>query len=572
MAELPLPELAQLRERIRDLEEEVERLRRGASAAQPGGRSEAPSPSRTRDEQLIESEERFRVAFETAPAGISITRVTDGRLLYVNPTFCKNLERPESEVAGRTMEEIELYADEAERQRIFELLIAQGFIDGMEFRFRTRTGAVRVGLLSSRPITLRGELCQLGMAFDITEAKAALADRARLEERLAQAQKMEAIGRLAGGVAHDFNNMLTAICANVDIGLMGASADDPLRPHLLEILDAARRAAGLTSQLLAFSRKQVIEPRPVDLSAKIDEMRTMLRRVIGEDIRLGFDLAPDLRPVLVDPSQLEQVALNLVVNARDAVQPHGSIVVTTRRAALASTEGRGRTGARFAVLSVSDDGKGIPSDVLPHVFEPFFSTKGTRGTGLGLATVEGIVSQHGGFVELDTRSGSDAGAAAGAASGTTLRVFLPEASEAVVERERGLSAVPPEKQQGRLLLVEDDASVREPTAALLRCLGFVVHVAASPIEALELARVHGAALEILLTDMVMPSMRGGALAAAVMELSRDIAVVTMSGYPDELIERGGVLDPGFVLLRKPFGAEQLVEAIARARTRRRERA
>ncbi|MBL9023752.1 MAG: PAS domain S-box protein [Myxococcales bacterium] len=547
MADLPLPELAQLRERVRDLEEEVQRLRRGGAAAS--------GTAGSRDDELIESEERFRVAFETAPAGISITRVTDGKVLYVNPTFCRDIGRSIDEVVGQTMEAIDLYADEDERQRLFTKLIENGYVDGVEFRYRTIKGEVRTGLLSSRPITLRGELCQLGMAFDITDAKRAQADRARLEEQLAQSQKMEAIGRLAAGVAHDFNNLLTAIVANVELGLMQAAAGDPLRLHLLEIREATARAAGLTGQLLAFSRKQVLEPCPVDLSAKVDEMRTMLGRVVGEGVSLSFDLAPGLPPVLVDPTQLEQVVLNLVVNARDAAAPNGLISVATRLAELQGTEGAGRSGTRFVVLAVADDGKGIPADVVPHVFEPFFSTKGERGTGLGLSTVDGIVTQHGGFVELDTKPGR----------GTTFRVFLPEAPEGAARPQQSRPPAPNEKQQGVLLLVEDDASVREPTAALLRRLGFTVHTAATTTIALELARAHRDLLEILLTDMVMPLMSGSALAAAVKQLVPGIAVVTMSGYPEDVIERGGVLDPGVVLVRKPFGAEQLAAAIARAR-------
>ncbi len=547
MADLPLPELAQLRERVRDLEEEVQRLRRGGAAAS--------GTAGSRDDELIESEERFRVAFETAPAGISITRVTDGKVLYVNPTFCRDIGRSIDEVVGQTMEAIDLYADEDERQALFTKLIENGYVDGVEFRYRTVKGEVRTGLLSSRPITLRGELCQLGMAFDITDAKRAQADRARLEEQLAQSQKMEAIGRLAAGVAHDFNNLLTAIVANVELGLMMAAAGDPLRLHLLEIREATARAAGLTGQLLAFSRKQVLEPCPVDLSAKVDEMRTMLGRVVGEGVSLSFDLAPGLPPVLVDPTQLEQVVLNLVVNARDAAAPNGLISVATRLAELQGTEGAGRSGTRFVVLAVADDGKGIPADVVPHVFEPFFSTKGERGTGLGLSTVDGIVTQHGGFVELDTKPGR----------GTTFRVFLPEAPEGAARPQQSRPPAPNEKQQGVLLLVEDDASVREPTAALLRRLGFTVHTAATTTIALELARAHSDFLEILLTDMVMPLMSGSALAAAVKQLVPGIAVVTMSGYPEDVIERGGVLDPGVVLVRKPFGAEQLATAIARAR-------
>ncbi|MFO0550962.1 MAG: ATP-binding protein [Polyangiaceae bacterium] len=546
MADLPLPELIQLRERIRDLEAEVTRLRGLGATARADG---------TRDDALIESEERFRVAFNTAPAGMSITRISDGRMVWVNPEFCRNVDRNIEDVVGRTMEEIELYADEDERQRIFAMLIEKGYVDGVEFRYKTRTGELRTGLLSSRPLTIGGEVYQLGMAFDITAAKRGEADRTKLEQRLAQAQKMEAVGRLAGGVAHDFNNMLTAIIANVELGLMMTDARSPVREHLTEIQDASRRAAQLTSQLLAFSKRQILEPRALDVSKKVDEMRSMLRRVIGENLALTFDLAPGLPLVAADPTQLEQVVLNLVVNARDACRDHGSIVVTTRLAEPLSLE-RTRSAGRFIVLSVSDDGTGIPVDVLPHVFEPFFSTKADRGTGLGLSTVNGIVTQHGGFVEVDSAPGR----------GTTLRVFLPEAAS-----RRSSSAPPAESlressaPQGTLLLAEDDPAVREPTAKLLRTLGFTVLAAGTAAEILEQLSTHGASAEILLTDIVMPSMNGTELATAVRRVLPDITVVYMTGHPQDIVETAGGLEAGMVIVRKPFGAEQLLSAIGRAR-------
>jgi len=542
VAEIPLPELAQLRERVRDLEQELARVR-GAAPGEGGD-----------TQRLLESEERFRVAFATTPAALAITRVSDGRLMFVNAAFCRNAGRTEEEIVGRTFEELGIYADEVQRQRVFDLIIAHGFIENEEFRYKNSAGEERVGLLSSRPITIGGEMYQLGMTVDITAAKRAEAERNKLEEQLRQAQKMEAIGRLAGGVAHDFNNMLTAISANVELGLMAVREIDPVHELLCEIRDAATRAAKLTAQMLAFSRKQVIEPRALDLSQQVDAIRGLLLRLLGEDVSIGFDLATALPAVLADPNQLEQVILNLVINARDAVRGRGAIQIATRAAVAGEVDGRSEP---FVVLSVKDDGPGIANEVLPHVFEPFFTTKAGGGTGLGLSTVHGIVTQHGGVVRVET-----------SAAGTTFDIFLPAAPS-------GAPSVAPSRRpsqrpapQGVLVLAEDDAAVREPTKALLERLGFTVYAASSGPLALAKVQELGDGVDVLLTDMVMPAMSGRQLAAAARDVVRALAVVMMSGYPEDVIAQGGVLDPSVVLLRKPFGASELLEAIDRARRQR----
>jgi len=545
MPDFPLAPEAQLRERIRDLEAEVERLRRGGAA---------PQASQLRDEQLIESEERFRVAFSTTPAALSIARPSDGRILHVNQAFCRNAGRREEEIVGRTFEELGIYADQAERERILGMLISQGFVDTEEFRYRSSDGSERVGLLSSRPVSLRGEMCQLGMLIDITSLKRAEAERNRLEAELRQAQKMEAMGRLAGGVAHDFNNILTAITANVELGLLSLAPGAPGRELLEEIGRNAWRAAKLTRQMLAFSRRQVIEPRPLDLSLHVGELRSMLQRLLGEDVTLVFELPPGLAPVMADAGQVEQVVVNLVVNARDALAAHGTITVTARAATAAELAAHPDRAGAFVVLAVSDDGAGIPADVLPHVFEPFFSTKADRGTGLGLSTVEGIATQHGGFVEVETTPGK----------GTAFRVFLPVASGAPAAAAAA-PRPPAARRSGAVLLAEDDDAVREPIAHLLERLGFTVVRARNGVEALGLLRAAPASFDVLVTDVVMPSMSGRALVNASRELVPRLPVVYLSGHTQDVLDRKGVLDPGVVLLRKPFDAEALGAAIDRAR-------
>jgi PAS domain S-box-containing protein len=547
MADLPLPESTQLFARIRDLEDEVARLR----ARLDSGDGDGATHAHAHDARLVESEARFRVAFTTTPASLSIARAADGRFLYVNPTFCRYSGYEEHEILGRTFEELGIYADEAQRQRIFELIIATGQVENEPFRYLRRGGELRHGILSSRPIVIGGEVCQLGVLVNVTDTKRAEADRERLEERLRQAEKMEAIGRLAGGVAHDFNNMLAAILTNAELGLMVSRDSDTIRPMLEEIRDASRRAAQLTAQMLAYSRKQVLEPRHLSLSDQVSHLSSMLRRLIGEDITLAFALGEDLPPLYADPSQLEQVILNLVINARDAVRSNGRIDVSTSTVTLATHDEVAR--GRYSVLTVKDDGVGMSPELLSHVFEPFFSTKGARGTGLGLSTVDGIVTQHGGFVEVDSTPGQ----------GTTFRAFWPEApSDARPVRDTPTSGIQP-MLGGTILVAEDDPKVREPTARLLQQLGFEVVVATSADDAVR--RLGERSYDVLLSDMVMPDKSGREVARRARELHPHLPVVFMSGYPEDVIDDGGVLASDVVLLRKPFGAERLVDAIRRAR-------
>ncbi|GAC1341003.1 MAG: hypothetical protein NVSMB23_12020 [Myxococcales bacterium] len=384
---------------------------------------------------------------------------------------------------------------------------------------------------------------------------AEMKERDRLQKELRQAQKMEAIGRLAGGVAHDFNNLLTVIGTNVELAKLELRAPHPVRESLDEIAAAARRGAQLTRQLLAFGRRQVIEPRAFDLGAQVESVRSILQRLLGEEVELRFDLAAGMPAVMADPGQVEQILVNLVVNARDALERHGHIEVSTRFEAVSSaaSDDEGPAGD-YGVLSVKDDGRGMTADVQAHLFEPFFTTKGPgRGTGLGLSTVYGIARQHGGFVRVATELGR----------GSTFRVYLPVATRPAdpvrLAAEQHPAALP--RGSGTVLLAEDDDAVRAATAALLERLGYDVLAARDGIEALELCERHPGPIHVLLTDAIMPQMNGRELADRLRARRPGTPVVFFSGYAEDVIASRGVLEKGVLLVRKPYLPTELASAL-----------
>jgi PAS domain S-box-containing protein len=525
-------------ERTRSLVESVEALR-------------AEGEERRRAiEAMRETEERFRLAFNTSPDAITLNRLDDGLYVAVNEGFTRLTGYRQDDLLGRTALEVDIFADAADRKCLMAGLHQNAQVQNLEARFRTRDGRVLTGLLSAKTLMLRGEPLILSVTRDVTADRQAESERRRLEEQLRQAQKMEALGRLAGGVAHDFNNILTAIIANAGLAVLEAPAEDPNRPLLLEVRDAARRGADLTRQLLAVSRKQMLEPRPVDLNALLTNLRRMLGRVIGEDVELRLDLAAGLPAVLADPGQVEQVVMNLAVNARDALDRGGAITISTRAAEVGDAGARTseRAAGRYAVVTVADTGRGIPPEMLPHLFEPFFTTKPAgQGTGLGLSTVYGIVRQHGGFVEVESTTGR----------GTTFRVHLPVAVEEPGAAEEPHRVEPLARGSETVLLVEDETAVREVTRTVLDRLGYRVLAAASGDEALALAARHEGTLHLLLTDVVLPGPSGPEVAEALRARRPACRVLYMSGYPENLA--AGLAGAAF--LPKPFSPDALARKL-----------
>ncbi len=383
-----------------------------------------------------------------------------------------------------------------------------------------------------------------------------LTDRRQLESQLWHSQKMEAVGRLAGGVAHDFNNLVTVIGGYSDLLLMNLPRNSTLHRHAEEIKKAGDRAASLTRQLLAFSRRQVLEPRVLDLNAVIGNVEKMLRRLIGEDIVLSTALHPGLWPVKTDPGQLEQVLLNLAVNARDAMPGGGKLTIETGNVTRTSTQaGRYRPTmppGQYVLLAVSDTGAGIDPEIRSHIFEPFFTTKEEgKGTGLGLATVYGIVKQSGGYIWVYSEPGQ----------GASFKIYLPRAQE--VSANLPGHAVQPHLRGGTetILVTEDEGAVRKLVHDALESAGYKVLEAEDAREALRLAGEHNNEIDLLLTDVVMPGINGRELAGKLRLLDSGIRVVYMSGYAENAIVHHGIVDRGAVLLQKPFTPDELVRKV-----------
>jgi PAS domain S-box-containing protein len=375
-------------------------------------------------------------------------------------------------------------------------------------------------------------------------------DRKRLEAQLLQAQKMEAIGRLAGGVAHDFNNMLTAILGFSELLLRTQPRDDPGREYVEEIYRAGERAATLTRQLLAFSRKQVLLPRVLDLNAVVLNMDRMLRRVLGEDITLETDLDPELRPIKADPGQVEQVLLNLAVNARDAMPQGGRIRIVTANAELSEAEARAHPEVQpgpYVLLAVTDTGCGMDEATQARIFEPFFTTKEPgKGTGLGLAMVYGIVKQSGGHISVRSAPGE----------GSTFEVYLPCVAAASPPADAP-PAGPPPRGTETVLLVEDEEAVRTLACQTLEQNGYTVLVAPDGTRAVQLAQQYAGPIHLLVTDVVMPSLGGRELANHLTATRSGLRVLYISGYADDAIFRHGLLSPGVAFLQKPFSPDAL---------------
>jgi len=399
------------------------------------------------------------------------------------------------------------------------------------------------------------------VARDVTERRSSERSLQESLERMRQGQKMEAIGQLAGGVAHDFNNLLTVILSSSDLGVAATPADSPLREEFEEIRGAGQRAQALTRQLLAFSRRQVLQPQVVDLNAKVREVERMIGRLLGEDMEVRTHLAPDLRRVLIDPSQLEQVILNLAVNARDAMSGGGTLSIETANVVLDAAYVERHVGASTGdqvMLAISDTGSGMDAETQARVFEPFFTTKPRgKGTGLGLSTVYGIVKQSGGSIWVYSEPGQ----------GTVFKVFLPRAPEGAQERRPAPDSTRLRARPGEsLLVVEDDEQVRRAAVRCLKVLGYQVTASGGLKEALRLVD-EGLRFTVLLTDVVMPGGNGVEVSRLMLERTPGVGVVFMSGYTDDAISQHGVLSPGALFLEKPFTQDSLGRKIREAMDR-----
>jgi len=501
------------------------------------------------EDALRENEGRYRALFNSSFDAIFISE--KGICLDQNQTAERMFGYTHTEAVGRPG--LEWIAPEDREQVKNNMMsghenpyqITALRKDGTTFSTEIQGKMINVADRSIRVTTLR----------DITERKQAEAEKEKLQSQLTQAQKMESVGRLAGGVAHDFNNMLGVILGHAEFALEKAEPGHELHADLKEIQSAAKRSADITKQLLAFARKQTISPRKLDLNDTVESMLNMLRRLIGEDIDLVWKPSAHLWPLKMDPSQIDQILANLCVNARDAIAGVGKLTIETGRKTFDEeycSEHPGFIPGEFVLLAVSDNGCGMDKDTLKNLFEPFFTTKGIgKGTGLGLATIYGIVKQNNGFINVYSEPGQ----------GSIFKIYLPR----VVAPEDIDRAVPEKKAAvggtETILLVEDEPAILNMTRIMLERKGYFILSAATPTKAIDMANAHADKIHLLMTDVVMPEMNGRNLSGKITDLYPDIRLLFMSGYTANVIAHQGVLDDGVAFIQKPFSMADLAEKV-----------
>lgn len=494
-------------------------------------------------EELRVSQQRFAAFMRHLP-GVAFMKNREGRYVFYNEAAQGLFHLDPADFLGKTDHEV-WPADYADRFVANDeaVIRSKALVEAVE-AVPHRQG-VHHWLIYKFPIVDENDEVQFigGMGIDITE-------RRQLEDQLRQSQKMEAVGRLAGGVAHDFNNLLTVISGYGDMIMRGLTPEDPLLGCIEEVLKAASRATSLTNQLLAFSRRQVIQPKILDLNILVANMDRMLRRVIGEHIELETVLMPGLGSVKADAGQLEQVIMNLAVNARDAMPEGGKLYIRTGNVDVPHSSrlhADVRPGS-YVRLTVADTGQGMDAEIMIHLFEPFYTSKATgKGTGLGLSTVYGIVKQSGGEIVVESEPGS----------GATFHIYLPRII-GVTDAAHPAKTVPAARAGTEtILLVEDEPGVRQLVRDMLYRLGYTILEAGSGAEALRIFEQHHGVIDLLLTDVIMPQMSGRDLAQRLRSVQPSLKVLYMSGYTDDMLAHHGVLEPNVFLLPKPFAPDEL---------------
>jgi len=506
----------------------------------------------TERKQLEESLRKFQSSMDRASDAV-FWMDREGRFSYVNEQACLSLGYSREELMRLRLWDIdpgfskELWAKRWEDRETVS-------VHRHESSHRRKDGVFFPVEVSAKHIRFSDGELHVAFVRDITERKRAEEEKARLESQLIQAQKMESVGRLAGGVAHDFNNMLGVIVGYAELIKSELAADDPLLKDVLEIEKAANHSRDVTRQLLAFSRKQLIEPRPLDLNNLINNTKKTLSRLIGEDIELCFNPGEDLWKINFDPSQVDQILINLAVNARDAMLNGGKLTIETANVQLDEAycrEHLADTPGDYVMLSVKDSGVGMDKETLSHAFEPFFTTKEVgKGTGLGLSTIYGIIKQNGGSIHVYSEP----------ARGTAFKIYIPrkmQEDEIAATTEDSLVISGSET----ILLVEDEDMVRDMTTAMLEKIGYSVRVAETPQEALLFCENNDIPIDLLITDVVMPEMNGTELRDRIKAIRPGIKVLFMSGYTSNVIGHHGVLDKGVHFVQKPFGLKGLARKV-----------
>jgi PAS domain S-box-containing protein len=512
-----------------------------------------------RTKELRASKEFLSRIFYLSPSAITISRISDSSFIDVNESFCIRTGYRREEVIGRSALDLGIWADLSTRANMLELLKRGGEFSNFEVRFCKKDGEALVGLMSGKIVELDGEPCLLSVTTDITDLKRIDAERTRLEEQLRQAQKLESVGRLAASVAHDFNNLLSPIMAYAEMLQADFPMEDRRGERISQILKASRRGRDLTKQLLAFSRKQVLDLKTVDLRDVVLNFEKLLRRTIREDIQIHLDLPSALDRVRIDVGQMEQVLLNLAVNAQDAMPEGGLLTISLERSTDSQAVRKvssGTASQHQVVLTVTDNGCGMSQDTISRIFEPFFTTKEAgKGTGLGLSTVFGIVKQHDGHVQVLSEPGF----------GSSFKIFLP-AAEGIDEGKENVPQTLSEtySQKYTVLLVEDDPMVRESTCQMLEREGYWVLAYEEPEAVLRIVESFAVPIDLLLTDVVMPHMNGRDLHRKLLARRPGLKALFMSGYSQDVVAQHGIMKDGFHFIQKPFSFQELAQKIHEA--------
>jgi PAS domain S-box-containing protein len=492
---------------------------------------------------------KFKAIFDTANFGAAIGDL-NGVLTYVNDCFAAVHGYEAQELAGHPLRWSHNETQQEQVELLLRQLTCEGSFKAQEVGHCRRDGTAFPMLMTGHVV--RDEHgapeCFAATAIDLSERKA-------LESQLQQAQKMESVGRLAGGVAHDFNNMLGVILGHTDLALMRVDPASPLQTDLMAIRKAAEHSADLTRQLLTFARKQTTAPKVLDLNEAVEGMLEMLRRLIGEDIDLVWLPDKNLWPVKVDPSQIDQILANLCINARDAITGVGKLTIETGSTAFDEAYCAGHPGfapGEYVLLAVSDNGSGMDKETQEKLFEPFYTTKAMgKGTGLGLATVYGIVKQNNGFINVYSEPGH----------GTTFKIYLPW-HVGKAERRKTIDSIKAiSRGHETVLLVEDEPGILAITTTILEHQGYTVLAASTPGEAIRLAHDHPGEIHLLITDVVMPEMNGRKLAERLMPLHSTLKLLFMSGYTANVIAPQGVLDEGVHFIQKPFSMKDFATKV-----------
>jgi len=499
-------------------------------------------------EKLRKSEERFSKAFRSSPLAMTISTEAEGRYLDVNDAFLQLLGYQRVDVIGSTAARLNFWAQPSQRIEILRLLQERGRVTGFRAQYATSEGDTREADISAELVDLAGQSCMLAITRDITETL-------RLESQLRQSQKMEAVGRLAGGVAHDFNNLLGVIFGYSDLSLRLIEPENPVSRHLEQIQKASERAVSLTRQLLAFSRQQVVFPKILDLNEVVHNVTTMLQRLVGEDVVISFRSEVRIGSIKADPGQIDQILMNLVVNARDAMPRGGEIIIETGRAELDEHyvfRHPGSHAGQHVVLAVSDTGCGMDENIKSKIFEPFFTTKGIgEGTGLGLSTVYGIVKQSGGTIFVYSEPGK----------GTTFKIYFPTVAEEAEHLAQPQGEAEFLGGSETILVVEDDVSLRELTVEILQDAGYRVIEARNAEKALDLIKASNPGIDLLLTDVIMPGKTGVELLEQAKVICPSLRYLFMSGYTGNLVALRGALMQETSFLEKPFTRISLLKKV-----------